>query len=51
MEEWRRVQDTRPPTLKSLLLRDEGGFDIGIPPRGQFANCLPKALQAPGVPA
>lgn len=34
VDEWRRLQAAARPSLKQLLLSDEGRFDLLIPPRG-----------------
>ena len=34
VEMWRRMQATTRPSLKQLLLSDEGRADLPIPPRG-----------------
>ncbi len=34
VEMWRRMQATSRPSLKQLLLSDEGRADLPIPPRG-----------------
>jgi prevent-host-death family protein len=31
IEEWRRIESQRRPTLKELLLSDEGRFDMELP--------------------
>ncbi|MDR2566773.1 MAG: hypothetical protein LBC97_12130 [Bifidobacteriaceae bacterium] len=31
IEEWRRIESLRPPTLKELLLSDEDRFDMELP--------------------
>ena len=33
--EWKRLNQTAPPTLKSLLLTDSARGDFAIPPRGK----------------
>jgi prevent-host-death family protein len=35
MREWRRLQSAAPPSLKQLLLSDQGRADLVIPSRGQ----------------
>lgn len=35
VEEWRRLQAAARPSLKQLLLADEGRTDITLPTRGQ----------------
>ena len=35
VEEWRRLQSAARPTLKQLLLSDQGRFELVIPPRGK----------------
>ena len=32
--QWRRMQQSAPPTVKKLLLSDEARADLEIPPRG-----------------
>jgi prevent-host-death family protein len=34
VDEWRRLQAAARPSLKQLLLSDEGRVDLPIPPRG-----------------
>lgn len=34
-EQWERLKDKSRPSLKELLLTDEGRFDMEIPPRGK----------------
>jgi antitoxin Phd len=36
VDDWRRLQAGARPTLKQLLLADEGRIDLPIPPRGTF---------------
>jgi prevent-host-death family protein len=35
LAEWERLKVANRPTLKDLLLSDEGRFDFDIPPRGK----------------
>jgi antitoxin Phd len=35
VDDWRRLQAVARPTLKQLLLADEGRFDLPLPPRGR----------------
>lgn len=39
--EWRRLQGTRTPTLKELLLTDFARGDLNIPPRGRHKRRPP----------
>jgi prevent-host-death family protein len=39
--EWERLNTARQPTLKELLLSDEGRFDLEIPPRGRMRRRPP----------
>jgi antitoxin Phd len=39
--EWERLKQERKPTLKNLLLSDEGRFDLEIPPRGRHRQRPP----------
>ncbi len=41
MEEWDRLQQARPPTLKEVLLSDGGPRDLIIPPRGKLRRRAP----------
>lgn len=43
IEEWKRVKDSRKPTLKELLLSPEARFDFGdlIPKRGKHIRRRP----------
>lgn len=34
VEEWRRLQSAARPSLKQLLLSDQGRADLVVPPRG-----------------
>lgn len=42
--QWQRLTDTAKPTLKDLLLTDNGRFDMYIPPRGKKRRRIPRAL-------
>lgn len=35
VQEWRRLQSAARPSLKQLLLSDQGRTDLMVPPRGQ----------------
>ncbi|RDI29078.1 prevent-host-death family protein [Pseudacidovorax intermedius] len=35
VQEWRRLQSAARPSLKQLLLSDDGRTDLLVPPRGQ----------------
>jgi prevent-host-death family protein len=41
--EWKRLNETQQPSLKALLLTDEGRFDLELPPRGQGKHRLPES--------
>ncbi len=41
MREWQRLNHNARPTLKDLLLSDEGRFDMEIPPRGRHKHRPP----------
>ncbi len=41
MEEWERLQQTRRPTLKEVLLSADGPRDIFIPPRRKLRRRPP----------
>jgi hypothetical protein len=44
MREWQRLRDSARPSLKELLLTDEGRGDIPVPPRGRLRRRAPRAL-------
>ncbi len=44
-EEWRRLQDSARPTLKELLLTDEGRGEIPVPPRRRLRRRPPVAFE------
>lgn len=44
-EEWRRLQDSARPTLKELLLTDEGRGEIPVPSRQRLRRRPPMALE------
>ena len=41
IEEWRRLQDRMPPTLKELLLAEGARADIPVPKRGRVERRQP----------
>ncbi len=43
-DEWRRLQAAARPSLKELLLSDQGRADIPVPPRGRGRRRTPVAL-------
>ncbi|MDR0365942.1 MAG: type II toxin-antitoxin system Phd/YefM family antitoxin [Bifidobacteriaceae bacterium] len=45
VEEWRRSQEQQRPTLKQLLLSQEGRFEIDLPPRGQASWRGPQSFE------
>lgn len=45
VEEWRRLQAVARPSLRQLLLADEGRTQLNIPPRG---NAKRRKLPDPG---
>jgi antitoxin Phd len=44
MREWQRLHEAARPTLKELLLAEEGRGDIPVPPRGRHRRRVPRAL-------
>ncbi len=44
VEQWNRLSGTARPTLKALLLADEGRGVLPVPPRGQRRRRLPPVL-------
>lgn len=44
LADWQRLQQNARPTLKELLLADEGRGDLVLPPRGERHRRAPKAL-------
>ena len=44
VQAWRRMQAANKPTLKELLLTDEGRGEMMIPPRGRFKRRPPVAF-------
>ena len=44
-EEWRELKERSRPTLKELLLSDEGRFDLDLPERGRLRWRKPKPLR------
>ena len=36
LDQWKRLQAAARPSLKDLLLSDQGRFDLDIPPRGKL---------------
>lgn len=45
VEEWRRLQTVARPTLKELLLSEQGRADFAIPPRGQARRRIPSTAR------
>ena len=43
-EQWQRLQQTRRPTLKELLLSDVGRGNIPVPQRGRWRHRKPPKL-------
>lgn len=43
VEEWRRLQAAARPSLKALLLAEEGRFELPLPPRGMARRRKPTA--------
>jgi len=41
--QWQRLSAATRPTLKELLLTDEGRFEFDVPPRGQAKRRAPQA--------
>ncbi|GHU06215.1 hypothetical protein FACS1894158_11990 [Betaproteobacteria bacterium] len=41
--EWKRLNETLRPSLKALLLADEGRFELELPLRGQDKHRLPES--------
>jgi prevent-host-death family protein len=44
MREWQRLHEAARPTLKELLLAEEGRRDIPVPSRGRLRRRVPRAL-------
>lgn len=44
LADWQRLQQNARPTLKELLLADEGRGDLVLPSRGERQRRAPKAL-------
>ena len=44
IDQWRRLQASARPTLKALLLSDEGRGDLPIPPRGAARSRIPASI-------
>jgi prevent-host-death family protein len=44
IEEWQALQQSARPTLKQLLLQEEGRGDLNIPPRGRLRRKTPHEL-------
>jgi antitoxin Phd len=44
IDQWRRLRVTARPTLKALMLSDEGRGDISIPPRGAVRSRTPPSI-------
>jgi prevent-host-death family protein len=44
MREWRRLHQAAPPSLKALLLAEEGRGEMPVPPRGRLRRRTPRAL-------
>jgi antitoxin Phd len=45
IEEWRHLKEQSRPTLKELLLSDEGRFDMELPERGRLRRRAPKPFR------
>jgi antitoxin Phd len=45
VDEWRRLQACARPSLKQLLLADEGRAELVLPPRGKARRRTPAALR------
>jgi prevent-host-death family protein len=43
VSEWKRLNKALWPSLKALLLADEGRFELDLPPRGQDRHRLPES--------
>jgi prevent-host-death family protein len=43
VDEWQQLNTTARPNLKSLLLSDEGRFELELPPRGQGRRRTPES--------
>ena len=41
--EWKRLNEAQRPSLKALLLADEGRCELELPPRGQNRHRLPES--------
>jgi antitoxin Phd len=44
MREWQRLQEVARPSLKELLLTEEGRGDVLVPSRGRLRRRAPRAL-------
>ena len=44
IDQWRRLQASARPTLKALLLSDEGRGELVIPPRGAARSRIPASI-------
>ncbi|MFT3719168.1 type II toxin-antitoxin system Phd/YefM family antitoxin [Pseudorhodoferax sp.] len=44
VEEWRRLQAAARPSLKQLLLSDQGRAELVVPPRGAARRRAPMAV-------
>jgi prevent-host-death family protein len=45
VDEWRRLQAAARPSLKQLLLSDQGRAELALPSRGQARRRAPAALR------
>lgn len=45
VDEWRRLQASARPSLKSLLLSDHARTDLALPPRGQARRRTARAAE------
>jgi antitoxin Phd len=45
IEEWRQLKERSRPTLKELLLSDEGRFEMDLPKRGRLRRRVPKPFR------
>ncbi len=41
IDDWRRLQQAAKPTLKEILLSDDGRFNLEMPPRGRVRRRSP----------
>jgi antitoxin Phd len=45
VQEWQRLSEAVRPTLKALLLSDEGRAELQLPVRGQAKRRMPQAFK------